>query len=206
MKELKTIEIKTLILLSVFISALILANLLGSKVITLFGVVTSVGIFAYPITFLVTEAIEEVRGKKVTRVFVYAGFVALLISVFLTGLSIVMPPASFYANNDAYSTVFSNSLRIIIASMVAFLIAQNHDIWAYHLIKKRTKGRFLWLRNNISTLASQLLDTIIFTTIAFLGVFPIIQVMVGVYIVKVIVALLDTPFLYGVRWYYNKSS
>jgi len=203
----RILEIKTSILLAVFISALVLANVIGSKVTTIFGIVASVGIFAYPITFLITDAVEEVRGKKVTAVFIYAGFVALIVSIVLVWIGIKMPPAGFYQNNEAYSSVFSNSIRIIIASMIAFLISQTHDIWAFNFWKKKTHGKFLWLRNNLSTVASQFIDTSLFTFIAFYHMTPeftiarIIQMIIPYWLLKVGFAFLDTPFVYLiVKW------
>ena len=203
----KSIEIKTNILLGVFVSALILANLLGSKVTTIFGIVTSVGIFAYPITFLVTDIVEEVRGRKATKVFIYAGFVSLLISFALVWIGINIHPASFYEHNEAYRTVFGSSMRIIIASMVAFLISQTHDVWAFNFWKEKTKGKYLWLRNNLSTIASQLIDTAIFTTIAFYQVSPgftaivILKMIIPYWLLKVGFAIADTPFVYlGCSW------
>ncbi len=203
----RILEIKTNILLAVFVSALILANVIGSKVTTIFGVVASVGIFAYPITFLITDAIEEVRGKKATAVFIYAGFVALLVSIILVWIGIIMPPAGFYKNNEAYLSVFSSSIRIIIASMIAFLISQTHDIWAFNFWKRKTGGKYLWLRNNLSTIASQLIDTAIFTSIAFYHMTPeftsirIIQMIIPYWLLKVGFAVLDTPFIYIlVKW------
>lgn len=203
----RVLEIKTSILLAVFIAALVLANVIGSKVTTIFGVVASVGIFAYPITFLITDAVEEVRGRKVTAVFIYAGFVALIVSIILVWIGLKMPPAVFYRNNEAYSSVFSNSIRIIIASIVAFLISQTHDIWAFNFWKKKTHGKFLWLRNNLSTVASQFIDTSLFTFIAFYHMAPeftfarILQMIIPYWLLKVGFALLDTPFVYViVKW------
>lgn len=202
------IERRTAILLGVFVSALVLANLLGSKVTTIFGIVTSVGIFAYPITFLMTDIVEEVRGRKVTRMFILAGVIALILSILLTWIGIVMPPANFYHNNEAYKSVFSSSIRIMVASMIAFVIAQNHDILTFNFLKNRTKGRFLWLRNNISTIISQLIDTTLFTFIAFYMITPeftvarMISMIIPYWLLKVAFALADTPFVYlGVRWF-----
>lgn len=201
------LETKTMILLSIFVTSLVLANLLGSKVTTIFGIVTSVGIFAYPLTFLITDAVEEVRGKKITKVFIYAGFVALLLSFVLTWIGINIRPASFYANKEAYRTVFGNSLRIIIASIIAFLLSQTHDIWAFNFWKKKTGGKYLWLRNNLSTTVSQLIDTTIFTFIAFYHVSPgftairMIQMIIPYWILKSGFAFIDTPLVYLlVRW------
>ncbi len=203
----RLLEIKTNILLAVFVTALVLANVIGSKITTIFGVVASVGIFAYPLTFLITDAIEEVRGKKVTQVFIYTGFVALIVAIILVWIGLKMPPASFYQNNEAYSIVFSNSIRIIIASMTAFLISQSHDIWAFNFWKQRTHGRFLWLRNNLSTIASQFIDTTLFTFIAFYHMTPaftvarIFQMIIPYWLLKVGFAFLDTPFVYIlVKW------
>ena len=203
----RLLEIKTNVLLAIFVSALILGNVLGSKVTTIFGVVTSVGIFAYPLTFLVTDIVEEVRGKKTTKVFIYCGFVALILSFVLVWIGINMHPASFYSNNEAYTTVFSNSMRVIIASLVAFIISQTHDIWAFNFWKKKTHGKFLWFRNNLSTIASQFIDTTIFISIAFYHVTPeftaarILQMIIPYWLLKVGFAVIDTPFVYlGVKW------
>lgn len=198
---------KVLILLGVFVTALICGNLLGSKVTVILGIPVSVGIFAYPLTFLMTDIVEEVHGKKKTRIFIYAGFVALLLTLFLVYVAKIMPPAGFYENNDAYTTIFTNSIRIIIASLVAFILAQFHDIWAFNFWKKKTKNKFLWLRNNLSTIMSQFIDTTLFIFIGFFAVTPAYNVptmfsmIIPYWLLKVAFAILDTPLVYlGVRW------
>ncbi|MDD3246194.1 MAG: queuosine precursor transporter [Methanosarcina sp.] len=203
----KPIDYKTQILLTVFVSSLLLGNLLGSKLIEIFGIVTSVGLFGYPVTFLITDIVEEVRGKEVTKIFVHAGFLSLCIAVLFVFVSTGLPPSPLYPHNEAYNYVFSNSLRLILASMIAFVISQHHDIWAFNFWKQKTNGRHLWLRNNLSTIVSQLLDSIIFMFIAFyratpeLGAVQIFYMIMPLWILKVIFALLDTPFVYlGVRW------
>jgi hypothetical protein len=92
--------------------------------------------------------------------------------------------------------------RITAASLVAFLVSQLHDVWAFHFWKRLTKERYLWVRNLMSTIVSQLIDTVIFVTLAFYGIFSItafIQIAITTYLIKVIVALLDTPFIYLAR-------
>jgi uncharacterized integral membrane protein (TIGR00697 family) len=207
MDKAQILEKKTMILLSIFIGALILGNILGSKVTTIFGITTSVGIFAYPITFLMTDIVEEVRGKSYTKMFLYSGMIALAISLILVTIGINMSPASFYKNNEAFTTVFANSIRVIIASFIAFALGQTHDIWAFNFWKKKTKGRFLWLRNNASTIVSQLIDTTIFTFIAFYMTAPgftvsrMISMIIPYWTLKVLFAVLDTPLVYlGVKW------
>jgi uncharacterized integral membrane protein (TIGR00697 family) len=203
----KPIDYKIQILLTIFVSSLLLGNLLGSKLIEIFGIVTSVGIFGYPPTFLITDIVEEVKGKEVTKIFVHAGFLALCIAVFFIFASTGLPPSPLYPYNEAYNHVFSNSLRIILASMIAFIISQYHDIWAFNFWKKKTNGRYLWLRNNLSTIVSQLLDSIVFMFIAFYHSGPemdaaaVFAMVLPFWALKVVFALLDTPFVYlGVRW------
>ena len=142
----KPIDYKLQILLTIFISCLLLVNLLGSKLIEIFGIVTSVGLLGYPPTFLITDIVEEVQGEEATRIFVHAGFLSLCISFLFVSLSTGLPPSSIYPGNEAYTNVFSNSLRMIVASMTAFLISQHYDIWAFNFWKQKTNGRHLWLR------------------------------------------------------------
>lgn len=205
-------EKKLLLLNGIFIAALILGNVLGSKVTTLFGVVTSVGIFAYPITFLVTDIVEEVKGKETTKMFLLSGIVALVLSFVLVWVGIGLHPASFYEHNEAYRTVFGNSMRVIVASLVAFSLGQLHDIWAFNFWKQKTKGKYLWLRNNLSTVVSQFIDTTIFMFIAFFMVTPeftiarIFSMIIPYWILKVAFAVVDTPLVYlGVKWFKGKS-
>jgi queuosine precursor transporter len=203
----KNIEKKTMILLGIFTSALVIANLIGSKLTTIFGISVSVGIFAVPITFLCTDIVEEVRGREITKQFINIGIIALLITFFLVLISLYLSPASRYESNDAFTTVFKTSLRMIFASIIAFTMAQYHDIWAFNIIKKKTKGKYLWLRNNISTMFSQLIDTTVFMFIAFYGITPkfnvtfIISLIIPYWCFKILFAAIDTPLVYlGVKW------
>ena len=202
-----TLETKTDILIAVFITALVAASLLGTKITTFLGVSVSVGIFAYPLTFLMTDIIEEVHGKEKSKNLIKAGFVSLAILLFLTWLSRILPPAGRYEHNDSYLIVFGTSLRIIFASLIAFLLSQSHDVWAFNFWKIKTQGHFLWLRNNASTWVSQFIDTTIFMFIAFYNISPkfdamfIFTLIIPYWLFKIIFAALDTPFVYlGVKW------
>ena len=104
--------------------------------------------------------------------------------------------------------IFGLMPRIVAASLVAYLISQHHDVWAFHFWKGVTRGRWLWLRNNLSTMVSQLLDTTVFTFLAFWGIFPwpvFWQIFITTYIFKWLIALIDTPFLYFARWLYHQK-
>jgi uncharacterized integral membrane protein (TIGR00697 family) len=201
------IEEKTSILFALFITALIAANLLGTKIAVIAGISMSVGIFAYPLTFLVTDIIEEVHGKEKAKHLIIAGFVSLIVLLAMVFLSVNLPPAARYAANAEYTLVFSTSMRIVIASLVAFIIAQTHDVWAFQLWKEKTHGKYLWLRNNASTMVSQLFDTTLFMFIAFYHMTPkftaafVISLIIPYYLLKILVAFADTPFVYaGVKW------
>ena len=124
------------------------------------------------------------------------GFITLVLSFLLTSASIVWPPASFWPHQQAYQTILGSSARIMVASLTAYLFSQYHDVWAFHFWKRVTTERFLWLRNNASTIVSQLLDSVVFITIAFYGSLPVIPLIFGQWVIKVGIALLDTPLVY----------
>jgi len=203
----KTLELKTSLLLGLFVTSIILANILGTKVTSIFGVRVTVGIYVFPLLFLITDIIAEVHGKGRAQSFVYIGLFCLLFTLLLTYLSIISPPNATWGNQEQYELIFGASMRIMIASVIAFLISQMHDIWAFGMWKKVTKGRFLWLRNNLSTAVSQLIDTCIFMFIAFYKINPkftaafVFSLIIPYWLIKVLFALCDTPFVYiGVWW------
>ena len=200
-------EQKLFLLLGLFVAAIICGNLLGSKVTVILGITASVGIIAYPLTFLITDIVEEVFGKQKTKLFIKAGFWALILTLVLVILTKALPPAGIYTNNDAYNAVFSSSLRILIASIISFIVSQTVDIWSFNLLKQKTKGKALWLRNNLSTMSSQFIDTTLFMFIAFYMMTPdftfirIIGMIIPYWLLKVLFAFLDTPLVYlGVKW------
>lgn len=211
MKLSLTQEFKINILLGIFVTMLVGMNLLGGKVVTILGISASVGIFMYPISFLVTDIITEAFGPKLARQFLIVGMGAIVIAFVFAMFFVALPPAERYTSNDAYTTVFTQSLRIGIASLVAFAISQLHDIWSFNFWKTKTQGRFLWLRNNLSTMVSQAIDTLLFMFIAFYQVAPkftvgfIISIAIPYYLLKIAMAALDTPFVYlGARWLKQK--
>jgi uncharacterized integral membrane protein (TIGR00697 family) len=124
------------------------------------------------------------------------GFITLVLAFLLTGVSILWPPASFWPHQEAYETILGSSARIMVASLTAYLFSQYHDVWAFHFWKRVTSDRFLWLRNNASTIVSQLLDSVVFITIAFYVSMPLVPLILGQWVVKVGIAALDTPFVY----------
>lgn len=201
------VDFKFILLTAIFVAGLLGANMLGSKVTVLFGVAVSVGIFAYPLTFMVTDAVAEVYGKKTAKQVVWSALIAQILILILAWISVKLPPAERYTFNNEYVLVFSNSLRMMIASLIAFIISQTHDIWAFEFWKNLTKGKYLWLRNNLSTFVSQAIDTLLFMFIAFYGINDkfttmfILQLAGTYWLFKITFAAIDTPFVYLlVRW------
>ncbi|MBT9148808.1 MAG: Inner membrane protein YhhQ [Dehalococcoidia bacterium] len=192
---------KLLLLTALFVICLGTANILSAaKLISIFGFTVDAGIIAYPLTFLFTDIVCEVWGKRTATRVVWVGFFANMLMMLLIWIGGILPPSPQWGNQEAYQSVLGSVPRIVFASMAAYLISQHHDVFAFQFWRRKTRGRWLWMRNNFSTIVSQGLDTVVFGTIAFYGVVPL-NVLVGEiilvqYIIKIAVALLDTPFCY----------
>jgi len=199
---------KILALQILFTTIMLLANIIGIKIINIGPITASMGIWLVPLSFLITDILAEVKGKKYINNLIWSTIVALIFSYLFIKLSIAIPPADRFAeNNDAFVTIFNNSSRMFLASIVAFGLSQFHDIWAFEFWKKKTKGKFLWLRNNLSTIVSQFIDTTIFMFLAFYKMSDkfdaafVWSLILPYYILKIILALVDTPLVYlGVSW------
>jgi len=205
-----------LYLAALFITSLVVSNLIFQKFFywypldweimgnSLFEL--SVGILPYPITFLVTDLISEIYGKKAANRVVVAGIFASFFSMgilLIAGLVPALPNSPI--DDQTFNQVFALSPIAVLASMMAYLLAQFIDIRIYHFWKNLTKGRHLWLRNNFSTFASQFVDT--FTVVGLLcafGVLPwdaFVGLLISGVVFKILVALIDTPLLYlSVGW------
>lgn len=189
-----------LILNGIFITSLLIANVVSAKIVTFGGLVIPAAIVAYPLTFLMTDVIGEIWGKQQANESVKLGFICQLISLILIGLAIILPVAPFADNQAEFKGIMAQSFRVVAASLVAYYCSQSWDVWVFHKIREKGTGN-KWLRNNLSTMTSQIIDTAIFITIAFIGTVPNIWVMIGSqYLIKFIYALLDTiPFYYLTR-------
>lgn len=189
-------------LIALVAAVIILCNLQVMKLTTLFGFTVTLGNVLFGVIFFATDLLNEVYGPSEARKAVVAGFVSML------AMTAVMQVAMLFTTapdpwaievHDSMSLLFGFMPRLAGASLAAYLISQFHDVWAFNLLKKLSRGRFLWLRNNLSTMASQLIDSVVFCGIAFWGVLEktvFIDVLVSTYVMKFIVAAVDTPFMY----------
>ena len=192
-----------------FVTFLVIANIIAVKLVAIGGWVLPAGIIAYPFTFLISDTIAELYGRRVATQIIWLGFAMSLVMVLLVYVSRLLPEAGFWENQEAYDTILGSVPRIALGSMVAYLVSQNHDIIAFHLWKRLTNGRYLWLRNNASTVVSQAIDTVLFVTIAFGGTLPadVIWNMLGTqYAFKLLIAAADTPFVYALVAFYRRMN
>ncbi|MES3630781.1 MAG: queuosine precursor transporter [Longimonas sp.] len=204
-------EIAFLMLAGVFIGALVMTNAIAGKFFVLFGQELSAGIIAYPVTFLVTDLISELFGRKRASTVVGVGFV---VSVFVTLVVWIAGQMPVYeaspVSQEAFDMVFGLMPGIVLGSMIAYLTAQYIDVQIFEWLRGLTKGKYMWIRNNGSTFFSQLVDTTMVVTIALVW-WPQIDgnpqteaiawstwqgIVFGQYVFKIGIAALDTPVLY----------
>lgn len=189
---------------------IVLANLFVTKQIIIFGLAATGGNVVYGAIFLSTDLLAEHYGKKAAREAVFIGFfVALFYTVMSQFILDFQPSSDDWGAAEGMQQIFGFAPGIILASLSAYLVSQLHDIWAFHAIRTKTRGKFIWLRNNGSTWISQLIDSVLFSSLAFL-IFPRLligkeyglpldtvgQIVISTYLLKLLVAAIDTPFIY----------
>lgn len=197
-----------IVLAGIFIGALVMANIIGiTKFVNLFGLIIPVGVLPYPATFLATDLISEIYGRKRANYVVFTGFVISVFILLMVTFGYYAPMATVTENPDLYEGIYGYMVRGTAASMAAYLTAQFIDVQLFHFWKKITRGKHLWLRNNFSTMTSQLVDSsavIILTFWGSMGVVEIIQTIFYSYIFKFFAAALDTPLAYLGRYLIRK--
>jgi uncharacterized integral membrane protein (TIGR00697 family) len=228
-------------LTAVFLTALVMGNIIGStKFVTLFAInlpdwflplvpelvregsrysmIIPVGLLAFPATFLATDLISELFGRKKAQMVVWIGFFMNIFMLLVMTVNFYLPDAYGVSGGlDLFDGVYQYMVGNTIASMIAYLTAQTIDVRLFHFWKTLTKGKHLWLRNNASTMVSQLVDTVaILSIIYFAGNFgdsintigALIILIINAYLFKFFAALLDTPLFYlGVKYlkHYNED-
>lgn len=184
----------------IFVGLLLLSNIVAVKLISIGSwIVIPAAAIIYVCTYPILDVLTEAYGKEAARKTVQTGFIAQLLAIGFIWIAIHMPAAPFYEHQEAFETIFSAGFRVTIASLAAYLISQNLDVTIFDRLKRKHGTKKLWVRNNLSTMASQLVDTSIFITIAFAGTMPIgalLTMIASQYVFKFIIAILDTPIVY----------
>ena len=218
-------------LLSIFITMIVLTNIIGVKLFDVpadlilgdffsSSITLTTGIIIYPLTFLITDIVCEVFGKWKASQMVILGFFASIVSLFFIHIAVILPGSEVWINKSvgynsiidmqtAYESVFTLPSFLITASMTAYIVAQLIDVRIFHFLKNLTRGKYLWIRNNVSTMFSQLIDTIIVNSIFLhfglnLQWDVIMKIILASYIVKILIAAIDTPFVYLGVFYIKK--
>lgn len=198
------------ILIGIYAGSLVVAIFIAGKLGVVPGfpdVALSASIFVFSATFIFTDVLAEIWGERTARKAVYSGALIFPLLFLSTEFSIAWDPHPVWADNqEAYELTMGTTVRIAIASFLAFLSAQLWDVYAFGYIKRLTGGKYLWLRNNASTWSSQLIDTVVFYTVGFYGIFPIMPLIIATYLVKVLIAAIDTPVVYAIVWFIRKGS
>jgi uncharacterized integral membrane protein (TIGR00697 family) len=190
-------------------TAIILANLQGPKLTIIFGVQTSLGVIFYSSIFFATDVLSENYGKAAANKAVRMGLAVSVIVLLMLSLALLYAPSDRPGTADfslriheAFATIVDFTPRFVIGSLVAYYLSQTFDVWAFHRIKGITGEKWLWLRNNLSTLASQALDTVIFSLITWWGIVDLVtalQLGAAKYGFKIFIALFDTAFIYWAK-------
>ena len=202
-------------LLACIVLSILLANLQGPKLTVIFGMETSLGVIFYSSIFFATDLMSEKFGKKAADNAVMMGFSVSAIILIMLSISLLFLPST--QNQQTFSSEVHESFvrildftpRFIFGSLFAYLISQRFDVWCFHKIKAWTNGRHLWLRNNLSTMASQTVDTTLYALVVWWGVVDLEQAIslgLAKMVFKIAIAAFDTPFIYWARSWSVKNS
>ena len=193
--------------------ATILANVEVLIMINAFGMEQTLGNVLLASTFLATDILSECEGKKSANKAVYIGLFASLLFLGISQSWLVFEPSESDTVSGAIATIFSNTPRMIAASLAVYVVSQLFDVWLYHkwwsFTEKKwgNKRKFLWLRNNGSTLVSQIINTALFTFLAFVGTYDfmtMLSIFGSSYLIYIVTSLLDTPIVYLARRFKEK--
>ncbi|MGI9260822.1 MAG: queuosine precursor transporter [Woeseiaceae bacterium] len=190
-------------------TAIILANLQGPKLTIIFGIETTLGVIFYSGIFFATDVLSENYGRAEANKAVRMGFAVSVIVLVMLSLALMYQPSdrpetAEFSNDihNAFATILNFTPRFIFGSLLAYYISQSFDVWAFHQIRRFTGEKWLWLRNNLSTMLSQILDTAIFSLVAWWGVVDLVTALklgAAKYLFKIVIAMIDTSFIYWAR-------
>ncbi len=200
-------ELRLNILFGLFIGGLIGMNVLGGKIISLGPFSVSVAFAIVPLSFLITDIVTEVYGKKLSRQWIFSGVITLFVFLLFILLFVALPPAARFTQNREYTAIFGTSARIVAASITAFLLSEFSDVWTFLFVRNKTHKKFLWLRTNISNSISMIIDTFAFMYLAFYMLTPkftalfVLQMIIPYLIFKIVWGMVSSPLVYaGAKW------
>jgi uncharacterized integral membrane protein (TIGR00697 family) len=196
-----------LVLFSIFLACLLISNIIAGKLILVFGMVLPSAVILFPITYILGDVFTEVYGYEKTRSIIWIGFAANMLMSMIFMIAVALPYPGFFKDQGAYATVLGLTPRIVLASLIAYWAGEFANSISLSILKKLTKGKFLWVRTIGSTVVGQSLDTVLFISISFAGNVPLsvlLQMMAAQYLFKVAYEAVLTPFTYKVVGYIKR--
>lgn len=189
---------------ALFVTCLLAANTMATKLIAIGGVVLTAGIVIFPISYVIGDVLTEVWGYGAARRVIWLGFACNALMVAALWLGGKLPAAPFWKGQEAYDAIFGQTPRVLAASFVAYLVGEFANAFVLAKLKLATQGRWLWLRTIGSTVVGQALDSIVFVTLAFAGAVPprvLVPIVAAQWMVKVVYEAAATPLTYAaVAW------
>ncbi len=198
MPNTRAIRFGDALVIGLYITCEIIANTTAAKPVLIGGIVVPAAVFIYALTFTLIDLVNERFGKQGARYVVYTAFLANLLLAAYAQFAIWLPPAPFYQGQEAFASVLGSTPRIVVASLTAYLVSSLIDTEIFAWWRERVGG-YRWLRVLASNAVSTFVDSAVFITLAFLGVFPIWPLIRGQYIVKMAVTFISIPLIYAVR-------
>ncbi len=197
-------------LVALYVVLILFANIIASKIIRFDLGFTQIfapaAVLIFAVTFLLTDIVNERFGRAETQRMIFIAFCSQIVLVVFSYLAIHTAPAPFFLNQAAFEAVLGSVPRIVVASLIAFLISENADAYIFAWFKNKTQGKHLWMRNVFSSLPSMILDSAIFITIAFYGgAIPIFGLIVGQTTIKWLIGIIDIPFMYLAKSILNEK-
>ena len=196
------------VIVAIFITCLITANITAVKLVCLFGIILPAAIFIFPLSYIAGDVLTEVYGYSQTRQVIWLGFFCNFIAVLAIWLGQILPAASFWDGQEAYERILGYTPRLLVSSFLAYLVGEFANSFVLAKLKIITKGRWLWLRTIGSTVVGQGLDSLIFITLAFVGTIPLsglVLTILAQWLVKSAYEAIMTPLTYAVVNFLKKK-
>ncbi|MDD6284838.1 MAG: queuosine precursor transporter [Firmicutes bacterium] len=205
-----TVSAIFLTLTAVYVTCLLLSNLIAGKICSFFGISLPAAVILFPVTYILGDVLTEVYGYKKAKSVIWLGFGCSLFAVIIYMITIALPGASFFENQSAFAAVLGTTPRVALASFVGYLAGELINSMVLSRLKVMTKGKLLWVRTIASTVIGEFIDSFIFISISFFGTMSnsaLFKMILFQYLFKTVYEIVFTPVTYAVvRWIKNKES
>jgi queuosine precursor transporter len=195
----------SVLLITLYIACELIANISAAKPVEIGGIVAPGGVFIYALTFTLIDLVNERMGKVGARHVVYAAFAANLLFALYSMMIVALPSPAYYPHAAAFAAILGTTPRIVAASLVSYIISSLIDVEIFAAWKKRI-GRYKWARVLASNTVSTAVDSALFVTLAFGGTLPLLPLIGGQYLVKMVVTVVSLPLIYATKYVHGEPS